>query len=91
MTPSDLTSQRSFRAEQADFSESVRSCEPIGLRSEESLFAVSYRLRHTARSSAPFLTELCVLCVSGHLCVKSFSYLFPATHYPLPTTRWFPA
>lgn len=27
----------SFRAKQADFSESVRSCELIGLRSEESL------------------------------------------------------
>jgi hypothetical protein len=35
----NATAQPSFRAEQADFSASVRSCEPIGLRSEESLFS----------------------------------------------------
>jgi len=39
MKISPLLTQPSFRAEQADFSASVRSCEPIGLRSEESLFS----------------------------------------------------
>jgi hypothetical protein len=87
MIPSDLTSQRSFptsqlsfRAEQADFSESVRSCERIGLRSEESLFGLS-SIWHLS-SSAPPLRTL-------RLCVIFFLFFSLTTHYSLFTTHWF--
>jgi len=79
--------QPSFRAEQADFSASVRSCEPIGLRSEKSLFDQPACSDCNADISAPFLSLLCALCVSVLFCVKSFSGLFPATHYSPLTTH----
>jgi hypothetical protein len=85
---SNLTSQRSFRAEQADFSESVRSCERIGLRSEESLFDVSARPVHSTAASARLSSELCALCELRALCVNDCSRFFPTTHYSLPTTHW---
>src|SRR5271169_6775393 len=94
------SNQPSFRAEQADFSASVRSCERIGPRSEtsspssvfceeKSLFDVPSGSVRSVFVSGPFFSELCVLCVSVPLCVKSLSFLFPSTHYPLLTTHWF--
>jgi hypothetical protein len=74
--------QPSFRAEQADFSASVRSWEPIGPRSEESLFGVSPCSRANVGSSGPFFSLLRALCV------KSFSALFLTTHNSPLTTHW---
>jgi hypothetical protein len=73
----------SFRAEQADFFESVRSCEPIGLRREESLFDLPAHRGCNAAVPARFFSGLRALCA------KSFSGLFPATHYSPLTTHWF--
>jgi hypothetical protein len=79
----NAATQPSFRAEQADFSASVRSCEPIGLRSEESLFSVSPCSRANVGSSGPFFSLLRALSA------KSFSALFLITRNSLPTTHWF--
>ena len=67
----NATAQLSFRAEQADFSASVRSCEPIGLRSEESLF-----------SYLRALSSLCVNSLSSFFLPTHYSLL--TTHEPLP-------
>jgi hypothetical protein len=69
----------------------VCSCERVGLRREESLFDLPTHPGRNAAASARFLSELCVLCVSVFLRVKSFSEFFRSTHYSLPTTHWFPA
>jgi hypothetical protein len=82
-SPRRSPQQPSFRAEQADFSASVRSCEPIGLRSEESLFSVSPCSRANVGSSGPFFSLLRALSA------KSFSALFLITRNSLPTTHWF--
>jgi hypothetical protein len=87
MTSSDLASQQSFRAEQADFSESVRSCEPIGLRREEPLFDVSACSARKSHVSGPFFSLLCDLCALRALCVNVFSKVFPTTHHPSLTTH----
>jgi hypothetical protein len=54
LSSANATSQLSFRAEQADFSASVRSCEPIGLRSEESLFSFVRAGAPCVNSFSPF-------------------------------------
>jgi len=69
--------QPSFRAEQADFSASVRSYEPIGLRSEKSLFDLS-SISHPSSSASP-LRPL-------RLCVIFFFSLLLTTHYSLLTS-----
>jgi hypothetical protein len=67
------SSQPSFRAKQADFSESVRSCEPIGLRSEESLFDVPASSARKFAVSGPFSSEFRALYAIRDLCVNLFS------------------
>jgi hypothetical protein len=65
----------------------VRSCERVGLRSEESLFDLS---AHPGRNAASprFFSELSDLCALGALCVNVFSRFSPTTHYSLLTTHW---
>ena len=66
----------------------VRSCECVGLRREESLFDLPPCSALKTRASGPYFSELCALCVSASLCVKSFSEFFPTTHYSPFTTHW---
>jgi hypothetical protein len=77
MISPNAAKQLSFRAEQADLFASVRSCEPIGMRSEKSLFSP--------------LCGLCVFRAPGALsafCVTVFFRIFPTTHYPLFTPHF---
>ena len=80
--PSEASRRLFFRVRSCDRRfRSGRKC--VGLRREESLFDVPACSVRKSRVSSSSFSELCVLCVSAPLCVKSFSSSF--SDYSLST------